>query len=146
MNPRDDSDWAEQLIEKALVGKELVSAEMIAPGVWDFYFGETHVNVESPWRILAQRIQLGSRDHGQKFGLPEAVDAGRKALELLREQAIESVAITPVSSDLRICFQGGAVLDFFNHSSGYEGWNVSNSEGQVIALGGGELAIWTKTP
>jgi hypothetical protein len=94
---------------------------------------------------LAQRIQLGSCDHGQKFGLPEAVDAGRKALELLREQVIESVAITPVSSDLRICFQGGAVLEFFNHSSGYEGWNVSNQEGQVIALGGGELAIWAKT-
>lgn len=146
MKPGSDNDRAEHLVRKALVGKKLVSAEVIAPNVWDFYFGDTHVNVGSPWRIVAQHVELGSCDHGQKFGLPEPVDAEQTALEILREHVIESVAIAPVSSDLRICFRGGSVLDVFNHSSGYEGWNVSNSEGQVIALGGGELAIWTKTP
>jgi hypothetical protein len=145
VNQAHDNDWAEQLVQKALVSKKLVSAEMIVPGVWDFYFGETHVNVGSPWRIVAQHIQLGSCDHDQKFGLPEPVDAGRKALEMLRDRRIESVAIAPGSSDLRVCFQDEIVLEIFNHSSGYEGWNVSNSEGQVIALGGGELAIWGKT-
>jgi hypothetical protein len=145
VKPSDDTNWAQQLLQKALVGKKLASAEMIAPGVWDFYFGETHVNVEAPWRIVAQHVQLGSCDHGQKFGLPEPVDAGRRALEMLNSQVIASIAIAPVSSDLRISFEGGSVFEIFNHSSFYEGWNVSNSDDQVIALGGGELAIWTKT-
>jgi hypothetical protein len=44
---------------------------------------------------------------------------------------------------LRIEFQGSLVLEIFNHSAGWEGWNVTGENGnQVIALGGGELAIF----
>jgi hypothetical protein len=128
------------------VGKRLGSAEMIAEGIWDFRFGQAHLNVASPWRIVAQQIQLGSCDHSQNFGLPEPVNAGRKAIGMLKERMIESITIAPATSDLRICFQEGFALEIFNHSSGYDGWSVSNSEDQVIALGGGQLAIWTKPP
>jgi hypothetical protein len=133
-------------VSKALVRKTLVSLEMIAPGVWDFQFEAVHLNVASPWRITDQNgIRLGSCDHAQKFGLPSPVNAISNALEILRNRQIESVEISSISSDLHIHFYGDLLFDIFNYSSGYEGWNISSSDGQAIALGGGELAVFGKT-
>jgi len=55
------------------------------------------------------------------------------------------VELDEQTADLRVVFDGGARLDFFNNSSGYEGWEASvPSEGGeliLIALGGGKLAM-----
>jgi hypothetical protein len=113
------------------------------PHSWVFRFsGGGVLCAECPWRIIAHGgIALGSLDHQQKFGLPEPVDAARKALNLLAAQQITETRIHPQTCDLVVEFSAGARLELFNDSSGYEGWTLSSPEGrQLIAQGGGQLS------
>lgn len=109
---------------------------------WVFSFGATvTLRVASPWRIVADgRIALGRDDDGQKFGLPQPVDAVAQARSLLRGRTVTSFSIASVSADAAIDFGDGLLLEIFNSSSGYEGWLLAEHSGRMlIAQGGGSL-------
>ncbi|ANY20180.1 hypothetical protein A6F68_01667 [Tsuneonella dongtanensis] len=71
------------------------------------------------------------------------MDGQARSNELLNSQKVVGVEVDAGTADLRVVFDGGARLDFFNNSSGYEGWQavIGGQNGlTVIALGGGGLA------
>ena len=76
------------------------------------------------------------------------VDAGERATSLLIGAA-GGATVQAVTADLRITFGHLTALEFLNTSSGYEAWEFNsgsdNEQGcRIIALGGGDLAIFTK--
>ena len=112
---------------------------------WSFDFGERlNIAASIPWRVVTDEgIAHGVDDDGQWFGLAQPVDGEACTNELLRGQKVVGVELDGQTADLRLVFDGGARLDFFNNSSGYEGWQASVPAGgeelTVIALGGGRL-------
>ncbi|MBX7495344.1 hypothetical protein K3172_05690 [Qipengyuania sp. 6B39] len=112
---------------------------------WGFDFGERlHIAASVPWRIVTgDGIAHGDEDDGQQFGLPQRIDGEARVNTLLSGQRVSKVEVDGETADLRVVFDGGARLDFFNNSSGYEGWQASVPVGEevltVVALGGGEL-------
>jgi hypothetical protein len=139
-----DHKASEELLRKVLLGNELVLVETPTESVWDFRFSGVHLNVGAPWRILDdQSVRLGSCDHAHKFGLPQAVNAVSLAMEWLGGKRVKNVSLAPNTADLQLAFEGGFSLQIINHSSGWEGWNVSCDSGmQVVALGGGDVSIF----
>jgi hypothetical protein len=114
---------------------------------WSFDFGERLNLVASvPWRVVtSDGIAHGDGDDGQWFGLSEPVDGEARTNELLQGQTVVGVELDRQTADLRIVFDGGSRLDFFNHSSGYEGWQATiggHEKLTVIALGGGKVASY----
>lgn len=113
---------------------------------WSFDFGEgLNIAVAVPWRIVTpEGVALGDEDDGQWFGHAQSMDGEARANELLQGQKVVNVELDGQTADLRVVFDDGARLDFFNNSSGYEGWQASVRAGgkelTVIALGGGSLA------
>jgi hypothetical protein len=93
--------------------------------------------------VTADGIAHGVQDDGQWFGLAQPVDGEARTNDLLHGQKVVGVELHDQTADLRLVFDGGARLDFFNNSSGYEGWQASVPAGgkelTVIALGGGQL-------
>lgn len=112
---------------------------------WSFDFGDRlNIAVSVPWRIVTSKgIAHGDKDDGQRFGLPEPVDGEVRTNGLLHGQKVVGVELNPQTGDLRLVFDGGTHLDFFNNSSGYEAWLASvPADGKkltIIALGGGGL-------
>lgn len=112
---------------------------------WSFDFGDSlNIAVSVPWRVVTgEGIAHGDRDDGQWFGLPERVDGEARTNGLLQGKKVVGVDLDPQTADLRLVFDGGTRLDFFNNSSGYEGWLASvpadGKELTVVALGGGGL-------
>lgn len=110
---------------------------------WSFGFGTAGgITAMCPWRLVNQdRIVLTSEDEGQRFGLPAPIDAAKEAQGLLSSLLVERVSLDEKTADLIIEFAGPMQLQFWNNSSGYEGWqaNVTTSGGHsvVIGLGGG---------
>ena len=105
------------------------------------------ITLTGPWRIVAGgRIAFADSDDGQQFGLPAPLDGEAQANRLLAGKAIRKVAIDAQTADLTIEFAGGARLDVFNYSAGYEGWQINLPPERggmwVIALGGGEFTIF----
>jgi hypothetical protein len=115
---------------------------------WSFGFDNAGgLYVQCPWRIIAEgRIALAGTDDGHQFGLPEPLDGEVTARELLVGKQVTSVRIDPVSADLRVAFGEHAILELFNNSSGYEGWNAvafrNGKTSNVIAQGGGAIAMF----
>jgi hypothetical protein len=115
---------------------------------WGFGFdGAGALTIECPWRIISDgRIALAGTDDGHQFGLPEPLDGEAKARELLVGKQVTAVRIDPVSADLRVVFGENAILELFNNSAGYEGWNavaVRNGKSlNIIAQGGGAIAMF----
>lgn len=112
---------------------------------WVFNFGDGHsISVLVPWRVVtADGIAHGDEDDGQWFGLEQPVDGETRSNELLAGQKVVAVEVDASTADLRVIFDGGARLEFFNNSSGYEAWQagIGGQNGlTVIALGGGGLA------
>lgn len=113
---------------------------------WCFDFGKRlNIAASVPWRVVtAEGVSLGDEDDGQWFGLPQPVDGEARVNALLHGQKVLGLELDEQTADLRILFDGGARLDFFNNSSGYEGWQASvpidGKELTFIALGGGGLA------
>jgi hypothetical protein len=97
--------------------------------------------------VSDSRLAFGDCDHGQKFGLPAPVDGTAKSKQLLLQRAIQTAAVRDDTGDLIITFDGAVLLEVLNNSSGYEGWELHQpiyGRGfQVVAVGGGQLAIWT---
>ena len=127
----------------ALQGRECHVARREAD--WSFDFGKRLIIAASiPWRVVTpEGIAHGVDDDGQWFGLARPVDGEARTNELLRGQKVVGVELDEQTADLQLAFDGGARLDFFNNSSGYEGWQASVPTGgkelTVIALGGGKL-------
>ena len=141
-----DQQSATNVIAKALRGATLAGIEAWEHG-WAFRFSSgATVSTQSIWRVLNDRgLMVTSEDHQQQFGLARPVNAGERATATLLG-SVSSVDLVPISSDLRIGF-GSAVLEFLNTSAGYEGWHFVGRSGddlrsEVVALGGGGLAIW----
>jgi hypothetical protein len=130
-------------LSTALLGREGRVSRFEAD--WSFDFGERlNIAASVPWRVVtADGIAHGVEDDGQWFGLAQPVDGEARTNDLLQGQKVVAVELDGQTADLRIMFDGGARLDFFNNSSGYEGWQASVPAGDkeltVIALGGGRL-------
>ncbi|MGH8223580.1 MAG: DUF6188 family protein [Woeseiaceae bacterium] len=130
-------------IASRLAGHRLTGVER-SENDWLFRFANNvDLRVACPWRILAGgRIAHGDCDHAQRFGLPEPVDGADRSKKLLAN-AIQGVAIREDTGDLTVSFDDGMALEILNTSSGYEGWQLSDGVGlNVVATGGGELALW----
>ncbi len=116
--------------------------------VWTFVFGEgLSISAPAPWRVVTSNgIAFGAEDDGHEFGLPRPVDGEARTNELLQGQKVVEVGVDEQTADLTIVFDGGARLDFFNASCGYEGWQASipadGKELVIIAKGGGGLTAW----
>ena len=124
-----------------LQGKVLESARFDGETEeWIFQFpSKTCLQVSAPWRLLVEgRVRLGWRDHGHRFGLPKPVDASER---LPIGSSVTEASIVDGTGDLSVVFAGGAVLEVFNGSCGYEGWTL-NGPGAgtyVVAQGGGTI-------
>ena len=99
--------------------------------------------VECLWRFVENgRIRVTSRDDGQQFGLPKPVDAAAKINTRLIGSIVDSVILRKGILDVEFQFNTGHVLQIIPESTGYEAWNLTCGSKQVIAVGGGELAIF----
>jgi len=131
-------------IASRLVGHCLLEVER-SDYDWLFRF-ENSIGLRAtcPWRIIAEgRIAHGDSDHAQQFGLPKPIDGAARSGGLLINKPIENIAIREDTGDLTISFEGKIVLEILNTSSGYEGWQLNDGASlNVIAMGGGELALW----
>jgi hypothetical protein len=112
---------------------------------WVFSFdGNRSLNADCPWRIIAeQSIVLGYEDDGNQFGLPEPVDGRKIAMYRLGNRAICGVRTRDDSGDFCIEFEGGNLLELFNCSGGYEGWQCYTSDLMVVGMGGGKIVLCT---
>jgi hypothetical protein len=109
--------------------------------------GGGSISLGVPWRIVAAgRIAFADQDDGHQFGLPAPLDGQAEANRLLAGKAITKVSVDAETADLSIHFDGEVRLDAFNHSAGYEGWQINLPPERggmwVIALGGGSLSIF----
>lgn len=131
-------------IAKSLIGQEC-SAVTRREFDWVFQFADSGaLRTECPWRIvIGGKIALTESDHAQQFGLPAPIDGEVESKRLIAGKSIIGVTIRDGVGDISIAFDNGTVLEVWNSSSGYEGWGITVASGlSVIAMGGGELAIW----
>jgi Family of unknown function (DUF6188) len=135
-------DVAAELASR-LFGRRLVQVER-RDYDWSFVFAkDIGLRVECPWRIVVEgRIWLGRDDHAQKFGLPAAVDGEDMSRRLTKDKLVRGVTLRDDTGDLTITFDGETALEVLNMSSGYEGWEIGANGMKVIAMGGGQLAIF----
>ena len=121
-----------------LEGKACTRVYEHYPENFTFEFGEGSLAVDGLWRIIeGGQVCLTSRDHAQRFGLPEPIDAYREASSKLSGRIVVEVRLAQGSADLSIEFDGGQRLEVFTDSSGYECWNLRAPGVHVVALGGG---------
>ena len=105
--------------------------------------GDTQIVVGCLWRLLeAGRVRLTSQDHGQRFGLPDPVDAAGEAALRIAGHRISRAEVSAGTLDLDLHLDSGVVFQIIPDSSGFEAWQVCGPMGQVIATGGGELAVF----
>ncbi len=112
---------------------------------WVFDFdGQANLVVECLWRLIeGNRIRLTNLDDGQQFGLPAPVDATETIVSCLEQATIVSLNLREGTLDLHLTFDTGHRLEIIPDSSGYEAWNLSSSDQQYIAVGGGNLPVET---
>ena len=131
-------------IASRLVGHHLLQVEQ-SDHEWLFRFANSvGLRIACPWRIIVKgRVAHGDSDHAQQFGLPKPIDGAARSRSLLLNKAVQGVAIRDDTGDLTITFNDRAALEVLNTSSGYEGWQLNDGAGlNVVATGGGELALW----
>src|SRR6516225_8014763 len=89
------------------------------------------------WRLVESgRIRFTSEDDGQQFGLPAPVDAVAEVNRRLAGAAVEAVELREGLLDLELRFSTGHSIQVIPDSSGYEAWQASNGDRQIIAVGG----------
>jgi hypothetical protein len=112
---------------------------------WVFSFdGEAALVVSCLWRLTEEdRIRFTSEDEGQQFGLPAPVDAAAESNRRIGSATVESVVLRDNTLDLELRFDTGHVLQVIPDSSGYEAWIAHDRDKQFIAVGGGELVIFS---
>jgi Family of unknown function (DUF6188) len=95
------------------------------------------------WRLIeAGRICRTSPDEGQKFGLPAPVDVAKEVNRRLSGALVTSAFVRPGVLDIDLGFSTGHVFQVIPDSSGYEAWKLGKDSQQLIAVGGGDLAIF----
>jgi hypothetical protein len=131
----------------SLVGDQLQDLERREHD-WAFVFRSgIRLQVVCRWRIISgDQIAFADRDNGQQFGLPAPLDGVNTSKALLWGNAIQGISIRADTADLTISFGNGILLEILNDSSGYEGWEMCQAPYgvgfQIIAMGGGQLAVW----
>lgn len=106
-----------------------------------------YIVTESPWRFLTlDGIAVTSEDHGHQFGLPAPVDAAERVLASVSNSLVVAACITRPAADLILNFGGGAYLQFFQMSSGYEAWRRFVYGEQIICTGGGIVSFDSPEP
>jgi hypothetical protein len=124
-----------------LKGKPCTNVFEHYPANFTFEFDEGSLAVDGLWRIIEEgEVRLTSRDHGQRCGLPEPVDAYREAASKLQGRLVVEVRLTERSADLFIEFEGGQRLEVLTDSSGYESWTLRAPGVHVVACCGGGIA------
>ena|ERR1039457_3424515 len=110
---------------------------------WVFRFGEPLlIMTESPWRLVTpEKIIVAADDHGQKFGLPQPVDASECVLSRLATLGVRSVSVDDLTGDLLLYFSDRVYLQFLQLSAGYESWRAHTGNGETICTGGGGLVF-----
>ena len=104
---------------------------------------DASIVVECLWRLVeSDRILITSEDDGQKFGLPEPVEAATEVNRRLTGAAVDAIELRSGLLDLELRFSTGHSLQILPDSSGYEAWNVCCRNRLFIAVGGGELAVF----
>ena len=109
--------------------------------------GGASIALPVPWRIVQSgRIGFASQDDGHTFSLKSPVDGETEANKIIGARPISGISIDPGTADLVLRFGADVRLDAFISSIGYEGWHISPPPRRggisVVALGGGELAIF----
>lgn len=135
---------AAALVASRLVGHGLTAVES-SDYDWLFRFADgAALRVWCAWRVIAGgRLAHGDCDHGQQFGLSRPVDGVERSSAVLLGKTIQTVTIRDDTGDLTIAFEDRTTLEILNTSSGYEGWQFwDQTRLRVVAMGGGELAIW----
>ncbi|WP_426263115.1 hypothetical protein [Sphingomonas sp. PWP1-2] len=143
-------DWLPE-IESALLGRRCEGVRRDPDWTINLAGGGS-IALPLPRRIVADnrvadnRIAFARDDDGQWFGLPTPVDGEAKADSFVASRSITRIGINRQTLDLTIFFDNGVRLDAFSNSSGYEGWRIylppENGSLNVVALGGGEVAMW----
>jgi hypothetical protein len=112
---------------------------------WDFVFdGGAGVTTECLWRLVEQgRIRLTSKDDGHRFGRPDVLDAVLQLNQALAGANAHSISLKEGTLDLEIRFDTGHALQIIPDSSGYEAWNARKPGRLCIAVGGGDLTIFS---
>src|SRR5437016_4269404 len=112
----------------ALVGARVEGLER-AGHCWQFRFsGGRVLTVECAWRLcIGGRVALTGEDDGQWFGLGRPKDVLGEARQVLLGQAIEASSLSEESGDLRLRLSGGAILETWTNSSGYEAWQLNEA-------------------
>jgi hypothetical protein len=83
-------------------------------------------------------VQASSEDHGQRFGLPEAVDSAARALEILAKSPVTQATLGRDTGDVVLEFGNDSRLEILTTSSGYEGWSIFFPNGdEAVGFGGG---------
>jgi hypothetical protein len=108
---------------------------------WFFNLGEgITIGTESAWRLIAaNKTRLTSDDDGQKFGLPQPIDAEKEVSSLLNSDPITKASFDKNTGDLFLFFSDDKILQFLQLSSGYESWRISYPGKEIICLGGGKI-------
>ena len=119
-----------------LHGRTLSKIERLPPDYWVFEFGTGVVlSTPSQWRVFSKdSILLTSEDDGQKYGLPNPVDAQASIRELLEDHVATRVDVNQATADFTIHFDNGMIFQIVNLSSGYEVWEL-DSEGDDVMVG-----------
>ena len=141
-----DAASVQQRLISDLVGYQLQDIEWRE---FDWLFSFTTglcLRVACPWRIVSEgRLAFAESDDGQQFGLPAPVDGPRESKRLLIGRKVEGIVIRADTADLTILFENGMRLEIWSNYGGYEPWELYDKSGfQVVAMGGGTLAIWDR--
>jgi hypothetical protein len=133
-SPNNDSP--RRTASARLKGLAVSKIEKLPPDYWVFKFGSTiTLAIEAAWRLLSQdAILLTSEDDGQRYGVPEPVDAVARIRELLENRVVSKVEVDQASADFTIYFDNKMVFQIVNLSSGYEAWTL-DSEGDFLMVG-----------
>lgn len=111
---------------------------------WVFMFDkDASIVVACLWRLVeSEHVRFTSEDDGHQFGLPAPVDAAAEINTRLAGASVEGVELRQGVLDLNLQFSTGHTLQIIPDSSRYEAWNASDEKRQLIAVGGGKLAIF----
>ena len=126
-----------------IVGQRLTSVDSsAAPGSWGLVFeNNCSLQIGGVWRVIRNgRIEIASEDHQQKFGLPNAIDAGRDLRKIISSSTVTAAEVAPETGDLLIQFGDRARFEIITDSCGYESWVLNRPDSTVlVATGGGTL-------
>ena len=108
---------------------------------WVFSFsGQCSLRVAAPWRMISEsQIVAGCGDDGHWFGLEMPFDGRERVMRAIAGHVVSEASASEFG-DLSVRFGSDSMLQVFNHSAGYEGWQLFGpGERIVVAQGGGRV-------